>query len=91
VRILNDAYNANPASMTAALHTLASLPAAGRENRRARDMRELGDASLQSHRGHRPIGRPKNVAPDMLICVRQRIAAFIASEAVTIRIGPVIE
>jgi UDP-N-acetylmuramoyl-tripeptide--D-alanyl-D-alanine ligase len=30
VRILNDAYNANPASMKAAIQTLTSLPAAGR-------------------------------------------------------------
>jgi len=80
VRILNDAYNANPASMTAALHTLASLPATGRKIAVLGDMRELGDASLQSHRD---IGRlvGEKCAPDMLICVGSE-SRFIASEAV---------
>src|SRR6185503_10732765 len=48
VTVLNDAYNANPASMAAALRTLA----ASRGRRRVAvlgEMRELGSASAQAH------------------------------------------
>ena len=49
VTVLNDAYNANPASMRAALDTLASI-----EGRRRvallGDMLELGDAENEAHR-----------------------------------------
>jgi UDP-N-acetylmuramoyl-tripeptide--D-alanyl-D-alanine ligase len=80
IRILNDAYNANPASMMAAIHTLASLPATGRKIAVLGDMRELGSASLQCHRD---IGRfvAEKCGPDMLVCVGSESAA-IASEAV---------
>lgn len=68
IRILNDAYNANPASMKAAIETLASLPAAGRKIAILGDMRELGDSSVQCHRD---IGRfvAEKCSPDMLICI----------------------
>ena len=68
VRILNDAYNANPASMMAAIQTLASLPARGRRIAVLGDMRKLGDASAESHR---QIGRflADKFRPDLLICV----------------------
>src|SRR5262249_50032867 len=49
ITVLNDAYNANPASMAAALRTLA----ASRSRRRIAvlgEMRELGSASEQAHR-----------------------------------------
>jgi UDP-N-acetylmuramoyl-tripeptide--D-alanyl-D-alanine ligase len=49
LRIINDAYNANPASMQAAIETLSSL----KEDRRAvavlGDMLELGDYSMEAH------------------------------------------
>ncbi len=48
VRVLNDAYNANPASMRAAIVTLLSLPASGRRIAVLGDMRELGDSSASS-------------------------------------------
>jgi UDP-N-acetylmuramoyl-tripeptide--D-alanyl-D-alanine ligase len=80
VRILNDAYNANPASMTAAIQTLAALPASGRKIAVLGDMRELGSSSPQCHRD---IGRfvAEKCPPDMLICIGES-ATMIASEAV---------
>jgi UDP-N-acetylmuramoyl-tripeptide--D-alanyl-D-alanine ligase len=49
VAVLNDVYNANPASMAAALRALAALPATGRRIAVLGDMRELGDASHDAH------------------------------------------
>ncbi|QGP92920.1 UDP-N-acetylmuramoyl-tripeptide--D-alanyl-D-alanine ligase [Neomoorella glycerini] len=46
--VLNDAYNANPESMQAALQVLASLP--GRKVAVLGDMRELGPAAPALHR-----------------------------------------
>lgn len=57
VMILNDAYNANPASMRAGIETLLEFEPAGRNGRRVAilgDMRELGDTS---ERYHREVGR----------------------------------
>ena len=47
--IINDAYNANPESMSAALHTLAAIPATGRSFAILGKMHELGDASDAIH------------------------------------------
>jgi UDP-N-acetylmuramoyl-tripeptide--D-alanyl-D-alanine ligase len=49
VRVLNDAYNANPASMAAALETLCALPAQRRVALLG-DMLELGPTELEHHR-----------------------------------------
>ncbi|MFT3786265.1 MAG: UDP-N-acetylmuramoyl-tripeptide--D-alanyl-D-alanine ligase [Tepidisphaeraceae bacterium] len=51
--LINDAYNANPASMKAALDTLVSLEPKGARGRRIAilgDMRELGPSSDRFHR-----------------------------------------
>jgi UDP-N-acetylmuramoyl-tripeptide--D-alanyl-D-alanine ligase len=48
-RVLNDAYNANPASMSAALHALAALEA-GRRVAVLGLMAELGESSDAEHR-----------------------------------------
>jgi UDP-N-acetylmuramoyl-tripeptide--D-alanyl-D-alanine ligase len=48
--ILDDCYNANPASMKAALDSLASLPVTGRRVAVLGSMFELGDASDALHR-----------------------------------------
>ena len=58
VKLVNDAYNANPASMAAGLRTLAALATAGKGKRKSMavlgDMLELGAASPAQHQG---IGR----------------------------------
>lgn len=48
--LVNDAYNANPESMRAALASLAQIGARRRTVAVLGGMRELGDASLQAHR-----------------------------------------
>ncbi|MFP5316958.1 MAG: UDP-N-acetylmuramoyl-tripeptide--D-alanyl-D-alanine ligase [Acidimicrobiia bacterium] len=48
--VLNDAYNANPASTEAALRALASLPATGRRVAVLGPMLELGAVSAAEHR-----------------------------------------
>jgi UDP-N-acetylmuramoyl-tripeptide--D-alanyl-D-alanine ligase len=82
VRILNDAYNANPASMRAAIETLATLPTAGRRIAIVGDMRELGDSSVKLHA---EIGRMlgREYVPDILICVGP-LAKVIADEAMKV-------
>lgn len=49
VTVLNDAYNANPASMEAALRALAHLDVGGRRIAVLGDMRELGDHAEREH------------------------------------------
>lgn len=53
--VLNDAYNANPESTTAALGTLAAIGRGGPRGRRTvavlGEMRELGQGSAEAHRG----------------------------------------
>ncbi|NLX23301.1 MAG: UDP-N-acetylmuramoyl-tripeptide--D-alanyl-D-alanine ligase [Phycisphaerae bacterium] len=48
--LINDAYNANPASVQAAMEVLVSMPAAGRRVMILGDMRELGAAAADRHR-----------------------------------------
>ncbi len=50
VLILNDAYNANPASMQAALLTLVDISTEGRHIAVLGDMLELGQASNEAHK-----------------------------------------
>lgn len=76
--LLNDAYNANPASMRAALETLCSLPSASRRIAVLGDMRELGKSS---ERFHREMGQFVAACPlDRLLCVGP-MAALIAKVA----------
>ena len=48
--VLNDSYNANPASMMTALETLSTMPTTGKRIAILGDMRELGDSSGEEHR-----------------------------------------
>lgn len=51
VRIVNDAYNANPDSMAASVRTFLGLPCAGRRLLVLGDMYELGELAEPMHRG----------------------------------------
>ena len=63
--LLDDTYNANAASMLAALDTLARLPVEGRRIAVLGDMLELGDEAARDH--HR-VGRAA-AAADILIAI----------------------
>ncbi|MCB9848460.1 MAG: UDP-N-acetylmuramoyl-tripeptide--D-alanyl-D-alanine ligase [Phycisphaeraceae bacterium] len=86
VRVLNDAYNANPDSMRAAIETAASIPRQGRLVLVLGDMLELGELSGPSHRG---IGRliARLESPVTIITIGPAAAA-IADEA---RGAPMVE
>jgi UDP-N-acetylmuramoyl-tripeptide--D-alanyl-D-alanine ligase len=66
--LYDDAYNANPSSMRAALETLASLPGV-RRIAVLGDMLELG---AEEARWHRETGRAAVGRADLLICVGPR-------------------
>ncbi|MDE2869742.1 MAG: UDP-N-acetylmuramoyl-tripeptide--D-alanyl-D-alanine ligase [Chloroflexota bacterium] len=68
--LLDDTYNANAASMLAALDTLAQLPVEGRRIAVLGDMLELGDESTRDH--HR-VGRTA-AESDILIAIGQDAA-----------------
>jgi UDP-N-acetylmuramoyl-tripeptide--D-alanyl-D-alanine ligase len=77
--VLDDTYNASPASMIAALNLLADVNPNG-EGRRVAvlgDMRELGDYTDE---GHRLVGRRAADVVDLLITVGE-LGAAIAAEA----------
>lgn len=67
VHIINDAYNANPASLLAAMQTLRDLPHLGRKIAVLGDMLELGPMSDQYHRDAGRIAAGSNL--DLLVCV----------------------
>jgi UDP-N-acetylmuramoyl-tripeptide--D-alanyl-D-alanine ligase len=83
--LINDAYNANPASMKAAIETLATLlPPDERYGRRIAvlgDMRELGASSDRYHRevGQYVASHKRSI--DALICVGEK-AELIAQGAI---------
>jgi UDP-N-acetylmuramoyl-tripeptide--D-alanyl-D-alanine ligase len=78
--LLNDAYNANPNSMRAALETLRDLhPRGGRRVAVLGDMKELGRSS---ERYHREIGQfVVNCGVDLLVCIGEQ-AFLLGDEAV---------
>ncbi len=76
--VLNDAYNANPASMQAAIDTLCSLEACGRRIAILGDMRELGESTDRLHREVGEYAAARGL--DVLICVGEK-AALIGESA----------
>jgi len=69
VRILNDAYNANPTSMRAALDTLAALDVVGRRIAVLGVMAEIGETADDEHRSVG--GYAAKVGVDRLVVVGQ--------------------
>ncbi len=87
VRVVNDAYNAGPASMGASVDLLASMRATrgGRAIAVLGDMLELGDLSDQAHRD---LGRAvAGAGIDYLVAVGPR-AKLLAEEATQAGLGP---
>jgi len=78
VTILNDAYNANPESVAAALRSLAALAAGQRSFVVLGEMRELGASSDQAHR---EVGRLARAAGAHRIVVVGEAAAGIVEGA----------
>jgi UDP-N-acetylmuramoyl-tripeptide--D-alanyl-D-alanine ligase len=71
VTVLNDAYNANPASMAAALRTLA----ASRGRRRIAVLGEMRELGAESTRAHRELGaRAAEVRVDALFLLGEHAA-----------------
>lgn len=67
IGVIDDSYNANPASMCAALRTLAAFPCRGQRVAVLGDMLELG---AHSERLHREVGAfATTLAPDLVITV----------------------
>ncbi len=73
VTLIDDAYNANPMSMQAALAALAATEAGGRRLAVLGDMLELGPEAV---RYHREIGRYADGRADVLIAVGPLAAAM---------------
>ncbi len=78
--ILDDCYNANPASMDSALTSLAKLPVKGRKIAVLGSMAELGPESTNLHR--EIVGRARELGIDELVPVgRQMSFAMAGHEA----------
>jgi UDP-N-acetylmuramoyl-tripeptide--D-alanyl-D-alanine ligase len=78
IHILDDSYNANPDSMSAALRTLAALPA---EGRRIAVLGRMGELGHESERGHRRVGEvAAETHIDCVVSVGEE-AAWIADTA----------
>ena len=76
LRVIEDCYNANADSMTAAIRTLAEMPCANRRIAVLGDMGELGD---QSQQAHWDVGRQAASAGlDQLITVGPRATGIAA-------------
>jgi len=80
IKIVNDAYNANPDSMRAVLKTFVALPCKGRRILVLGDMRELG---AHSEALHRSVGCDvATCAPDLFIAVGECATTYMAQEAI---------
>jgi UDP-N-acetylmuramoyl-tripeptide--D-alanyl-D-alanine ligase len=85
ISVLNDAYNANPASMRAALELFSQLPAHGRRVAVLGDMRELGESAQSLHREVGRVAARANL--DALVCVGAD-AGWIAESAIAAGMRP---
>jgi len=78
LKIINDAYNANPESMEMAINVLASVPVRGRRVAILGDMLELG---AWSNIAHRDVGKLLASSPIKVLVTVGSKAAHIAEEA----------
>lgn len=85
IRFLDDSYNANPASMRAAIETLHELKIRGRKGCVCGDMLELG---AQSEALHRQIGALLAQRPVDFVIAVGPLAGLLADEAVERGISP---
>jgi UDP-N-acetylmuramoyl-tripeptide--D-alanyl-D-alanine ligase len=76
--LLDDTYNANPDSMTAALEAVASFPCQGRRIAVLGRMGELGNHAAEAYER---VGRVSAGYLDMLLCVGTEAAAMAESAA----------
>ena len=87
VTFIDDTYNANPTSMTAALETFAALPCSGRRIAVLGDMFELGERSAELHAevGHKaralPLWRIVTVGSQANACICGDVCCATAAEA----------
>jgi UDP-N-acetylmuramoyl-tripeptide--D-alanyl-D-alanine ligase len=84
VTVINDAYNANPASMAAALHTLAAS-AATRRLAVLGEMRELG---AETESAHEELGRTAAAAALDLLVVLGQHASLVRDGALAAGMAP---
>lgn len=75
VRIIDDTYNASPASMRAALATVGTLSATGRRIAIVGDMLELGDVCASSHRAVADDVRENGIDIALFVGSHMRLAA----------------
>jgi UDP-N-acetylmuramoyl-tripeptide--D-alanyl-D-alanine ligase len=85
VGIINDAYNANPASMLAALRTLSEVPCRGQRVAVLGDMFELGRHSL---REHRQLGKAAAQAKLQQLCLLGKQAGAVRRAALAAGLAP---
>jgi UDP-N-acetylmuramoyl-tripeptide--D-alanyl-D-alanine ligase len=79
ITVVNDAFNANPDSVRAALETLATMAAGRRTVAVLGEMAELGDVARQ---GHEQIGKlAADLGVDVLVAVGDADAAMVAAAA----------
>ena len=78
IRILDDTYNANPDSMSAALVTLARMPGAGR---RIAVLGGMGELGIESESGHRSVGEVAGREKISCVITVGESARWIAEEA----------
>ena len=85
LRILNDAYNANPVSMREAVRTLQEFPCTGKKIAILGDMLELGEWATEAHRD---LGKMIGTSDISSLLTVGTLSRFIAEEAIRAGMPP---